>query len=579
MLKNIKLQYKLGFILLIPILALILISMIALNTIENVATELAGSLYDESFLLSNLVLNADRDMYQLLDGITKLTSSHSVTDQINREEVIMASVQENFAQIEERIGEAREIFTGNQSKFSNLRHQRSGRSIGDCLASFNHSFQEWSQLLVTIGERHAVGRITEEQMVMEFVKAEAIFEEARGYLDELSELIEAHAENEIAHQHARRRQYQLYILVFNAFILLSSLLFGLILIRDITTSIRQDISSSLERIASGDFSFKIKAKRKDEIGGITQQINTTLEQVSAMIRKIIRSSQMVRDAALDITSANQDLSQRTQEEAATLEEISATMEEVAASIHQVSNNAGQADQLSKTTMEAVEEGETSIKETMEAMAEIAVSSNQISEIIKVVNDIAFQTNLLALNAAVEAARAGEQGRGFAVVAAEVRNLAGRTGESAREIERLINDSVNRVKKGNTLVQKSTQALEQIVRNTKRTADVIVEVAAAMREQSGATQQIQASIEQLNQVTQQNAAMVEEISSSSQVMSAEAEGLREVVNKFKVLMEEANEEADIDPTPPLDQGRSTGSAPMYTLLKEDNRVIQDSLDQF
>jgi len=293
------------------------------------------------------------------------------------------------------------------------------------------------------------------------------------------------------------------------------------------------IHEKLGIMAAGDFTVEFETNRKDEIGEMAAQLNRTTLQLKESLTQVVNSSETVQVASEQIATGNQDLSQRTQEQASTLEEISSTMEEVTTSIQQVAGNSAQADEMAKTTLDAVNEGDRSIKESIAAMDEIASSSKEIAEIIKVVNDIAFQTNLLALNAAVEAARAGEQGRGFAVVAAEVRNLAGRTGESAKEIENLISDSVNRVDRGNTLIQKSSEMLQRIVENTKKTSDVIVEVSSAMQEQSGAAQQIQSSIEQLNQVTQENAAMVEEISSTSQALDAEAENLRDNVSQFKV----------------------------------------------
>lgn len=290
---------------------------------------------------------------------------------------------------------------------------------------------------------------------------------------------------------------------------------------------------TLKIMAKGDFTSELVIDTKDEIGAMGKELNTMKDGLSELVANIIDTSSRVGNGSHEIAVGNQDLSQRTQEQASTLEEVASTIEEINSSIQQTAASTEQADQISQTTLAAVKEGEKAVGETMDAMKEISVSSQQIADIIKVVNDIAFQTNLLALNAAVEAARAGEQGRGFAVVAAEVRNLAGRTAESSKEIEKLIKESVDRVENGNVMVQKASEMLKQIVQNTKHTSDVVVEIGAAVKEQAGATGQIQSAIEQLNQVTQQNASMVEEIASSSESLNAEAEGLGEMVSVFKI----------------------------------------------
>jgi methyl-accepting chemotaxis protein len=281
--------------------------------------------------------------------------------------------------------------------------------------------------------------------------------------------------------YARLFRVRRALFIILGFIILATILLGYAFASSLTRPILR-IKAWLEQIGTGDLATVMEIGRNDEIGDIARQINATNEQISDLISEIAASADQVQNASRQIATGNQDLSQRTQEQASTLEEVAATMEEVNASIQQTAANSDQADQLAQSTLEAVQEGERATRETIDAMAQISASSKQIAEIIKVVNDIAFQTNLLALNAAVEAARAGEQGRGFAVVAAEVRNLAGRTAESAKEIEALIQESVDRIDRGNLLVNKSAEILEQIVANTKRTSDVVIEVAAAMREQ-------------------------------------------------------------------------------------------------
>jgi methyl-accepting chemotaxis protein len=290
---------------------------------------------------------------------------------------------------------------------------------------------------------------------------------------------------------------------------------------------------SVERMVEGDLISEIKVKSNNEIGNMAAELQKMKNNLAGIISRVLGTAEQVESISHEIAAGNQNLSQRTQEQASTLEEISATMEEINSTVHLSAEHSKEADAMSLSTLQAVKAGENSIRETNNAMQEISASSKQIVEIIKVVNDIAFQTNLLALNAAVEAARAGEHGRGFAVVAAEVRNLAGRTAESSRQIEQLISESVKRIERGDHLVQQSADMLQQIVENTKRTSDAISEVASASTEQSAAINQIQTSIQQLNQVTQQNAAMVEEIVASSHFLNVEAKNLGQMVNQFKI----------------------------------------------
>ena len=295
----------------------------------------------------------------------------------------------------------------------------------------------------------------------------------------------------------------------------------------------QKVNNLTVKLAEGDFTTEAEVASEDEIGQMALNINNTVQALRTTLQHVQAAADNVSHASDEISVGNQDLSQRTEEQASSLEEIASTIEEIASSLEASSAHSMEADNLSNRTLESVQRGENVVGEMQGAMSEITQGNQEIAEIIAKVNDIAFQTNLLALNAAVEAARAGEQGRGFAVVAAEVRNLAGHSAESAKEIEKLIKDSIVRVDKGNSLMDETEKVLQEIIENTQKTSDVVGEIASSLKEQSSAAGDIRSAVEELNQVTQQNASLVEEIASSSENMNSEAVELADQVGLFKL----------------------------------------------
>lgn len=287
------------------------------------------------------------------------------------------------------------------------------------------------------------------------------------------------------------------------------------------------------RLAVGDFTERISINQTDEIGALARDLNSSADNLEALISNIMLSAQNLSQAVSEITKGNFNLSQRTSEQASALEEIASTIEENTATVEKNADNAKQAQNL---TAEGVKKSSLQNEQAVNVITsinEINESSKKISEIISVINEIAFQTNLLALNAAVEAARAGEQGRGFAVVASEVRNLAQRSGSAAKEIEELIKESVARVEKGTELVVKSNEFVKEISAAAAATAQLIAEIAAASSEQRTGMEQINQAIMDLDSMTQQNAALVEQTASASEEMSSQAQEMLALMRKFTI----------------------------------------------
>ena len=313
-----------------------------------------------------------------------------------------------------------------------------------------------------------------------------------------------------------------------------SIFIGIIIVLSIKKPLQKVITilDDIEK-GNGDLTKRIDYDSKDEIGILSGLFDKFMYKLEQMIIQIKQSTSSVSNASEEIAAGNQDLAQRTQEQAASIEETSAAIEQLTATVKQNSENAQKTNKMSGKTAEIVIEGNEVIKQTITAMEEVNISSKKIADIINVVNEIAFQTNLLALNAAVEAARAGEQGRGFAVVAVEVRNLAGRSAQAAKEIQSLINDSVEKITVGNRLVLKTGDNLDKITQSITEMSELISEISTASREQSLGIEQVNTSIVQMDDVTQQNASLVEEAAASSQAMSAEAQHLYQLTKGFKV----------------------------------------------
>jgi methyl-accepting chemotaxis protein len=299
----------------------------------------------------------------------------------------------------------------------------------------------------------------------------------------------------------------------------------------------QEATRVLSRLAEGDLTQNMTGDFQGEFAVLCEAVNTSVNNLLRMVGDIRQTAAAVSSGAAEISQGNNDLSQRTQEQAASLEETASSIEEMTSTVKQNADNARQANQLAAAAREQAEKGGEVVGRAVVAMGEINNSSKKIADIIGVIDSIAFQTNLLALNAAVEAARAGEQGRGFAVVAAEVRKLAQRSADAAKEIKTLINDSVEKVADGTRLVDESGKTLNEIVNAVKKVSDIIAEIAAASQEQAAGIEQVNKAIVQMDEVTQQNSALVEEMASASESLDEQARGMQQLMEFFRIGEEE------------------------------------------
>lgn len=320
--------------------------------------------------------------------------------------------------------------------------------------------------------------------------------------------------------------------VIVAILIVISLAVGVYFSQDLSRRLHE-LEQAAGRIADGDLSTEVKTSTGDELGDAAASFEIMRQRVHEAVSDIHNASDRVADGAKNVSDASQALSQGATQQAASVQELSASIMEIASQTASNADNADRANTLMIKARQEAEMGNDDMKEMLNAMEEINNSSNNISKIIKVIDEIAFQTNILALNAAVEAARAGQHGKGFAVVAEEVRNLAARSAKAAKETTDMIEGSIHKVNIGRNIANKTADALNNIVSDVADVADIVDSIAKASFEQRKAIDQINQGVQQVSQVVQTNSATSQQAASASQQLSAQADRMRDIVSRFRL----------------------------------------------
>lgn len=401
------------------------------------------------------------------------------------------------------------------------------------------AFAESRRAFVAEGLKPAVqamrgGDLTAAQQVV-LGKVRPLYEPVRKGIEGLERLALQEARQAYEEATARYATTRLLSLMAIGAGLLFGGLFGWIIVRSIGRQLGAEpgeAAAVASRVAAGDLSVPIGC-RPGDTSSLMAQLGAMQKALLTVVGQVRGNAESVATASTQIAQANLDLSQRTEEQASALQETASSMEQLSSTVKHNANNAAQASQLAQGASTVASRGGAVVGQVVETMKGIDESSRRMAEIISVIDGIAFQTNILALNAAVEAARAGEEGRGFAVVAGEVRSLAQRSADAAKQIKELISGSVERAAQGSQLVDEAGQTMSEIVTVISRVSDIVAEISAASAEQSTGVSQVGQAVSQMDQVTQQNAALVEESAAAADGLKKQAQQLLQAVSVFRL----------------------------------------------
>ena len=523
MFKNLKIRSKLMLMAFVPILGAILVTVLAVYNINGVTSDMRETLFNEGYKGVALLTNADRDLYQALSAYQELGRIGLTPE---RKTELLQSFDENGQQAIDRAVQTIQAFETDKDTWDSVKFPDSGRTVFENLNTFTAEYADWAV--------RAKDELTKGWGKASFLDTALYgdFEELRAHLDESEQTIDTVMDLAMTRIDRDVNQAIIIAIAIDLASILAAVLLALMIMASITGPLNQTVKL-IGQLSQGDLRSRLQVKSKDEIGVMAASLNAFVDKLENSMGDISDASTNVASAADQVSSMSVSLSQGSTQQASAIEEFNASLEEIASKTGQNAQFASQANDLSETTKKKAEQGNTRMNAMLTAMSEIDQASGNISKIIKVIDDIAFQTNILALNAAVEAARAGEHGKGFAVVAEEVRNLAARSANAAKETTSMIETSIKKTAAGSAVAQDTATALQEIMRLVQEAASLMNSISESSNEQAAGIDQLRVGLDQITQVVQSNSSSAIESSAASEKLLSQAELLKEQMAYFKL----------------------------------------------
>lgn len=513
-LHQIRVKYALAFI---SVALALLVIVVADALLVNMVKSRLDTFMNNYTPATSTVLNADRDLYQARVAEIEYLLSDPNSEQAS---ALIADFEENAQQAYDRMGQYVDLVQNHPELTTQL-------------ADFETLYDDWKQEATRVFQLHQNDNTNQALNLLAGSSLDR-FNALRDVYDASGANVETAAYQAEKAVVERIKVQQTSTIIIALVIFIAASLIALLGPLMMSRAIRQ-ISGRIKEITEGDgdLTARIESQRRDEIGELAQQFNAFIKRIDDTLQSVSSSTVSLQHASSEIAKGSQELAARTEQTAANLQQTSASMEQIAAVVNNASSSAQQADQLALSTRDLTQQGLHSMHSVEQTMDSLNDSSSEISNIVSLIDSIAFQTNILALNASVEAARAGEHGRGFSVVAQEVRILASRSSDASKNIATLINTSLSRTKSGVDQVKQTGVTMQEMVKSIERVADVIAEISAGAKEQSVGIGQVNDAVNELDSMTQHNASMVEESSTAAAELREQADRLGVLVGAFKL----------------------------------------------